>query len=309
MAGITDLPFRLLCRKLGATMAVSEMVTSKLELRNSKKTLSRLSHKGESAPISVQIAGTNPSEMADAAQFNVKQGAQIIDINMGCPAKKVCNVQAGSALLKNETLVKEILKSVVGSVDVPVTLKIRTGWDKEHKNALTISEIAQNCGISALAIHGRTRQCAYSGQAEYDLIRQVKRQSDIPIIANGDIDSVEKAQFVLQYTGADALMIGRKAQQNPWIFREIKYFLDHSKKCSKPELAEIAFEFLTLLKGIYQLYGCEHGTRVARKHIRAILFDLKPTSEVSGLSLWQQINKISDASKQYSMVENFFSST
>jgi len=301
MAGITDLPFRLLCRKLGAAMAVSEMVTSKSELWTNKKTQTRLNHQGEPSPISIQIAGTEPVTMAKAAQFNVNNGAQIIDINMGCPAKKVCNVQAGSALLKNEPLVRKILQTVVNAVDVPVTLKIRMGWDKQNLNALNIAEIAQEVGVKALTIHGRTRECGYTGEAKYDLIKQVKKLIDIPIIANGDIDSVEKAKFVLQYTQADALMIGRAAQSNPWIFREINYFLNKGKLLSKPDKTEIGFEVLKLLNGIYQLYGFEHGTRVARKHIRSMIY---PMSD--GPSLWQAVNKVKDANRQYELVKDFF---
>ncbi len=300
MAGVTDLPFRLMCRKLGAAMAVSEMVTSQARLWQHKKTQTRMKHCGESSPISVQIAGTKPDEMAQAAQFNVNQGAQIIDINMGCPAKKVCQVQAGSALLKNEALVRDILSAVVNAVDVPVTLKIRTGWDRQHKNALTIANIAQETGIQALAIHGRTRQCGYSGTAEYELIKKVKQQIDIPIIANGDIDSVDKAKYVLQYTNADALMVGREAQKNPWIFREINYFLSKDKRLSRPNPTEIVEELLILLEGIYQLYGKTHGVRVARKHIRAMIYPLS-----GGSVLWKNINKVSDASLQYQMINNY----
>lgn len=301
MAGVTDLPFRLLCRKLGAAMAVSEMVTSKSELWLNKKTQTRLVHKGEPDPISIQIAGTDPDLMAKAARFNVNHGAQIIDINMGCPAKKVCNVQAGSALLKNESLVRQILQTVVNAVEVPVTLKIRTGWNKKNQNALNIAEIAQDAGIKALAIHGRTRECAYRGDAEYDLIKQVKEQIDIPVIANGDIDSVEKAKFVLQYTRADALMVGRAAQSNPWIFREINYFLSKGKLLSNPDKAEVGFDVLQLLKGIYQLYGFDHGARVARKHIRSMIY---PMSD--GPLLWQAVNKVKDAGRQYELVKGFF---
>ena len=301
MAGVTDLPFRLLCRKLGAAMAVSEMVTSKPELWSNKKTQTRIVHSGEPGPISIQIAGTDPDLMAKAAQFNVRHGAQIIDINMGCPAKKVCNVQAGSALLKNETLVGEILRAVVNAVDVPVTLKIRNGWNKKNQNALTIAEIAQEAGIKALAIHGRTRECAYSGEAKYELIKQIKEQINIPIIANGDIDSVEKANFVLQYTRADAVMVGRAAQSNPWIFREINYFLDKGKLLSNPDKAEVGVELLQLLNGIYGLYGFEYGTRVARKHIRSMIY---PMSD--GPLFWKNINKIKDANRQYELVKEFF---
>ena len=222
MAGVTDRPFRQLCKKMGAAMAVSEMVTSNSLLYGSAKTLRRANHAGEVEPKSVQIAGADPAMMAQAARYNVERGAQIIDVNMGCPAKKVCNVMAGSALLQNEALVARILDAVVRAVpEVPVTLKIRTGWDREHRNALNVLKLAENAGIAALAIHGRTRACGYSGEAEYDTIAAVKAQASIPIIANGDIGSPEKARQVLRHTGADAVMIGRSAQGRPWIFREI----------------------------------------------------------------------------------------
>lgn len=211
MAGVTDKPFRQLCRNMGAALAISEMVTSKAELQHTLKTRSRLNHEGENTPVSVQILGTDPEQMAEAARFNVAHGADIIDINMGCPAKKVCNVAAGSALLKNESLVREILNTVVQAVPVPVTLKIRTGWDPENKNALNIARIAEQSGIQALTIHGRTRACGYKGNAEYDTIKMVKQAVSLPIIANGDINSAEKAEAVLQYTRANAVMIGRAA--------------------------------------------------------------------------------------------------
>jgi tRNA-dihydrouridine synthase B len=223
MAGVTDRPFRQLCKKLGAGLAVSEMVTSNSLLYGSEKTRRRANHEGEVDPISVQIAGADPKMMAEAARYNVDNGAQIIDINMGCPAKKICNVMAGSALLKDEPLVSQILKAVVGAVDVPVTLKIRTGWDKQNRNAVMIAKMAEDIGVLALAMHGRTRACLYMGDAEYDTIAAVKQAVNIPLIANGDITTPEKAKFVLDYTGADAVMIGRAAQGRPWIFREIEH--------------------------------------------------------------------------------------
>jgi len=226
MAGVTDRPFRMLCKSFGAGVAVSEMVTSNSLLYGSEKTKRRANHEGEVDPISVQIAGADPKMMADAAKYNRDRGAQIIDINMGCPAKKICNVMAGSALLKHEQLVDDILQAVVGAVDIPVTLKIRTGWDRENRNAIKIAQIAEEAGIKALAIHGRTRACLYRGDAEYDTIAEVKQNINIPVIANGDIISPEKAQYVLNYTKADAVMIGRAAQGRPWIFREIEHFLE-----------------------------------------------------------------------------------
>ncbi len=237
MAGVTDRPFRQLCKAMGAGMAVSEMVASNSLLWGSEKTMRRANHDGEVEPKSVQIAGADPAMMAEAAKFNVDNGAQIIDINMGCPAKKVCNVMAGSALLRDEPLVGKILDAVVRAVNVPVTLKIRTGWDKQNKNAIAVARIAESAGIQALAMHGRTRACGYTGDAEYDTIAAVKSQVNIPLIANGDISTPEKAKRVLTYTGADAVMIGRAAQGRPWIFREIEYFLKTGAHLPPPEVS------------------------------------------------------------------------
>ncbi|MBI3140479.1 MAG: tRNA dihydrouridine synthase DusB [Rhodocyclales bacterium] len=267
MAGVTDRPFRQLCKKMGAGLAVSEMVTSNSLLYGSAKTKRRANHDGEVAPISVQIAGADPRMMAEAARYNVDQGAQIIDINMGCPAKKVCNVMAGSALLQDEPLVARILEAVVGAVDAPVTLKIRTGWDKAHRNALSILRIAEGAGIRALAVHGRTRACAYTGEAEYDTIAAVKAAARIPVIANGDITTPEKAKRVLDRTGADAIMIGRAAQGRPWIFREIEHYLETGEKLSAPRVEEIHQVLRGHLADLYHFYGVDTGTRVARKHI------------------------------------------
>ena len=236
MAGVTDRPFRVLCKRLGAGMAVSEMVTSNSLLYGSVKTLRRANHEGEVEPISVQIAGADPQMMAEAAKYNVDNGAQLIDINMGCPAKKICNVMAGSALLKDEPLVSQILKAVVKAVDVPVTLKIRTGWDKQNRNAVTVARMAEDIGIQALAMHGRTRACGYTGEAEYDTIAAVRQAIKIPLIANGDITTPEKAQLVLAKTGADAVMIGRAAQGRPWIFREIEHYLVTGEHLPPPEV-------------------------------------------------------------------------
>lgn len=267
MAGVTDRPFRQLCKRFGAGMAVSEMVSSNSLLWGSEKTRRRASHEGEVAPISVQIAGADPKMMAEAARYNADQGAQIIDINMGCPAKKICNVMAGSALLKDETLVGKILDSVTKAVNVPVTLKIRTGWDTQHKNALSVAKLAEQSGIQALAIHGRTRACAYQGHAEYDTIAAVKATINIPVIANGDITTPEKAKQVLDYTKADAIMIGRAAQGRPWIFREIDYYLNTNRFLPLPEVNEIHQVLIEHLHDLYQFYGEYSGVRIARKHI------------------------------------------
>jgi tRNA-dihydrouridine synthase B len=267
MAGVTDRPFRQLCKLMGAGMAVSEMVASNSLLWGSEKTIRRGNHDGEAEPKVIQIAGADPAMLAEAAQYNVDKGAQIIDINMGCPAKKICNVQAGSALLQNETLVARILNAVVKSVPVPVTLKIRTGWNRDNKNALAIARIAEECGIQSLAIHGRTRACMYMGDAEYDTIRDVKQTVKIPVVANGDITTPEKARYVLDHTGADAVMIGRAAQGRPWIFREIAHFLRTGEKLPPPEVAEIERVLLGHVDDLYSFYGTHTGLRVARKHI------------------------------------------
>ncbi|MDX1915437.1 MAG: tRNA dihydrouridine synthase DusB [Methylophilus sp.] len=267
MAGVTDRPFRMLCKKMGAGLAVSEMVTSNSLLYGSEKTRRRANHAGEVSPISVQIAGADPKMMAEAAKYNVDHGAQIIDINMGCPAKKICNVMAGSALLKDEPLVSQILKAVVNAVNVPVTLKIRTGWDKQNRNAVAIAKMAEDIGVQALAMHGRTRACAYLGEAEYDTIAAVKQAIGIPLIANGDITTPEKAKYVLEYTGADAVMIGRAAQGRPWIFREIEHYLNHGTHMLPPTVDEIHTVMLEHLHDLYQFYGDLAGMRVARKHI------------------------------------------
>lgn len=268
MAGVTDRPFRQLCKRLGAGLAVSEMVTSNSLLYGSAKTQRRANHDGEVAPITVQIAGSDPAMMAAAALHNIERGAQIIDINMGCPAKKICHVMAGSALLKDEALVGRILEAVVKAAgETPVTLKIRTGWDQSQKNALNILNIAENTGVRALTIHGRTRCQQYSGEAEYETIRQAKTQARIPIIANGDITTPEKARHVLDITGADALMIGRAAQGRPWIFREIAHYLETGKHLPSPKVCEIHAILREHLEDLYSFYGLETGVRVARKHI------------------------------------------
>jgi len=268
MAGVTDRPFRQLCKKMGAGLAVSEMVTSNSLLYGSAKTLRRANHDGEVAPVSVQIAGADPAMMAEAARHNADHGAQIIDINMGCPAKKVCNVMAGSALMKDETLVARILTAVVESVpNTPVTLKFRTGWDRQNKNAPQIARIAEDCGVRAIAIHGRTRSDQYHGGAEYDTIALVKTLVRIPVIANGDIDSPQKARRVLDHTGADGLMIGRAAQGRPWLFREIEHFLNTGTLMPTPKSAEIHRILRDHLTDLYAFYGEDTGAKVARKHI------------------------------------------
>lgn len=303
MAGVTDRPFRQLCRQLGAALAVSEMVSSKPDLFHTRKTRSRINHDGETKPVSVQILGTDAEQMAQAAQFNVQQGADIIDINMGCPAKKVCNISAGSALLKDELLVRKILSKVAQSVPVPVTLKIRTGWDKDNKNTVNIAEIAQDNGIQALTIHGRTRACGYSGEAEYDMIKAVKQQVDIPIIANGDINSAEKAQYVLQYTGADAIMIGREAIRSPWIFSDINHYLATGTHLPEPSLQEKSKILLGLLNELYSFYGPSHGVRIARKHLAQAIKPLSGSEQ-----FWKKINRIDDAQQQFTMTQDFFNS-
>jgi tRNA-dihydrouridine synthase B len=267
MAGVTDRPFRMLCKRMGAGMAVSEMVASNSLLYGSEKTKRRANHEGEVDPISVQIVGADPKMLAQAARYNVDSGAQIIDINMGCPAKKICNVMAGSALMQNETLVKEILEAVVGAVNVPVTLKIRTGWDKTNRNAVNIAKIAEASGIQALAIHGRTRACGYTGDAEYNTIAHVKSEIKIPVIANGDITTPEKAKYVLDHTGVDAVMIGRAAQGRPWMFREIEHYLKTGEHLAAPSVAEIQQVLIGHVHELYSFYGEHTGLRVARKHI------------------------------------------
>lgn len=267
MAGISDRPFREICKQFGAGLAVSEMVASNPALRSHGRSLLKGDNEGETGLRSVQIVGTDPRHMADAARFNAGRGAQIIDINMGCPAKKVCSVAAGSALLKNEKLVGDILGAVVSAVDIPVTLKIRTGWSLENRNAVTIASIAQDAGISALTVHGRTRACKFNGEAEYETIKKVKETVRIPVIANGDIDSPEKARYVLAETGADAIMIGRAACGNPWLFGQIGHFLNHGTQAEKPSLAVFRDTVVNHLEKLYIFYGNTIGVKIARKHI------------------------------------------
>ncbi len=301
MAGVTDRPFRQLCRSLGAGMAVSEMVSSNSLLWGSEKTRRRADHSGEPDPRSVQIMGADPQLMAEAAKYNAGNGAQIIDINMGCPAKKVCNVAAGSALMKDEKLVGQILESVVEAVDVPVTLKIRTGWDRDNRNAPAIAHIAEASGIQALAIHGRTRTDAYRGEAEYETIARVKQQISIPVIANGDITSPQKALSVLQQTGADALMIGRAAQGKPWIFRSILHYLQHGELLPEPTTEEIRDLLLDHLNNLYVFYGERTGVRIARKHI-----SWYSKGQRHGAAFRQSVNRVDSAQEQLRMTREFF---
>jgi tRNA-dihydrouridine synthase B len=302
MAGITDRPFRQLCRSLGAGLAVSEMVSSNALVWGSEKTRRRIDHDGENEPVSVQIAGADPAMMADAARFNVARGAQIVDINMGCPAKKVCNVMAGSALLQDEALVGRILDAVVAAVDVPVTLKIRTGWDPARRNALRIAAIAEQAGIQALAVHGRTRACGYRGEAEHQTVCAIKAAVSIPVIANGDIDSPWKAAEVLRTTQADAVMIGRAAQGRPWVFREITHFLATGELLSPPPPAEIGRVLSGHLGNLYDFYGEYTGVRVARKHIAWY-----SKGQPGGNRFRQQINQAETAEEQLRHVDDYFS--
>ncbi|HWN30232.1 MAG TPA: tRNA dihydrouridine synthase DusB [Burkholderiales bacterium] len=301
MAGVTDRPFRQLCKKMGAGMAVTEMVSSNSLLWGSQKTLRRANHQGEVEPISVQIAGADPKMLAEAAKYNVDQGAQIIDINMGCPAKKICNVMAGSALLQDESLVGKILDATVSAVNVPVTLKIRTGWDRQNRNALRVARIAENAGIQALAVHGRTRACGFSGGAEYDTIAAVKAQVNIPVIANGDIATPEKVREVLNYTKADAVMIGRAAQGRPWIFREISHYLETGAHLPPPEVEEIRGVLNAHLDDLYQFYGEYAGVRIARKHISWY------TKGLAGSAAFRHaMNQLESSADQLAAVNRFF---
>jgi tRNA-dihydrouridine synthase B len=303
MAGVTDRPFRQLCKRLGAGYAVSEMVTSRKDLWNTLKTSRRANHEGEPGPIAVQIAGTEAAMMAEAALFNIDRGAQIIDINMGCPAKKVCNKWAGSALMQDEALALQIIEAVVNvcaSRNVPVTLKMRTGWCQSHKNAVSIARAAESAGVQMVAVHGRTRDQGYKGVAEYDTISAVKAALRIPVVANGDIRTPEQAQDVLRITGADAIMIGRAAQGRPWIFREIAHFLDTGKQLAPPLVSEVKRLLVEHLYDHYNLYDAFIGVRSARKHIGWYVRDL-PGGEAFRL----QMNALDDCEAQVAAVENF----
>jgi tRNA-dihydrouridine synthase B len=301
MAGVTDRPFRKLCRTFGAGLAVSEMIASNPALRGSIKTQRRMDHDGEVEPIAVQIAGADPTMLADCARFNADRGAQIIDINMGCPAKKVCNVAAGSALLRDEPLVGRILDAVVAAVPLPVTLKIRTGWDRCQRNAVRVARRAEQAGVRAIAIHGRTRADAFLGTAEYDTIAAVKAQVRIPVIANGDIDTPQKAAEVLRCTGADALMIGRAAQGRPWIFREIAHYLAHGVPSDPPPIAEIRAVLRRHEQELHDFDGEFSGVRVARKHVSWYTASL-----VAGAEFRRAFNALENASAQLEALERFF---
>ncbi len=302
MAGVTDRPFRQLCREMGAGLAVSEMVSSNSLLWGSEKTKRRANHEGENEPRSVQIMGADPAMMAEAARYNIDNGAQIIDINMGCPAKKVCNVQAGSALLRDEALVGRILDAVVGAAgDLPVTLKIRTGWDSQSRNGVNIARIAESAGIQALAVHGRTRADGYTGEAEYQTIASIKESITIPVIANGDITTPQKAKAVLEACGADAVMIGRAAQGRPWIFREIAHYLATGELLAEPSLEEVRDILLGHLSNLYAFYGEYTGVRMARKHI-----SWYSKGRRHGGAFRQAINRVEGAEQQLQMVQEFF---
>ncbi|MES9878251.1 MAG: tRNA dihydrouridine synthase DusB [Candidatus Sedimenticola sp. PURPLELP] len=301
MAGVTDRPFRQLCRKMGAGMAVSEMVSANSALWGTTKTVRRLDFTGEPGPISVQILGADPKTMAEAARVNVGFGAQIVDINMGCPAKKVCKVSAGSALMKDELLVGRILRSVVEATDVPVTLKIRTGWDRENRNGLEIAKIAEDCGIKALAIHGRTRADKFSGDAEYETIRSIKQSIGIPVIANGDINTPQKARQVLELTGVDGIMVGRAAQGRPWVFQEIAHYLKTGQTLARPDPQWICNILMEHLENLYEFYGEYMGVRVARKHIAWY-----SKTQPGGAEFRKTINQTESAEKQLAEISAFF---
>ena len=301
MAGVTDLPFRRLCKSMGAGVVVGEMVSSDPSLRQSRKSQLRLRHDDEPGLRIVQIAGGDAEMLAEAARYNVDNGAQVIDINMGCPAKKVCKKAAGSALLKDPKLVEEILHAVVNAVSVPVTLKIRTGWDPENRNALFIAKLAEDAGIQSLAVHGRTRADKYLGEAEYDTIAQVKQSVAIPVIANGDIDSPQKAKYVLDYTGADGVMIGRAAQGRPWIFREINYFLEHGELMPQISEQEVAKILIAHVEALHAFYGEYLGVRIARKHTAWYLAE-----ENTAKSFKQHFNQIQSAGAQLEALTEYF---
>ena len=303
MAGVTDKPFRLLCKRLGAGLAVSEMTNADPRLWQTRKSLHRMDHMGEPEPVSVQIAGYDPAMLAEAARYNVANGAQIIDINMGCPAKKVCNVWSGSALLQDEPLVARIVKAVVDAVDVPVTLKIRTGWNRDNRNALNIAHIAEDNGIAALAVHGRTRADKYEGEAEYATMAAVKTSVRIPVLANGDVTTPQQARRVLQLTGADAVMVGRGAQGRPWIFREISHYLATGELLPEPAPDEVATILLGHLEHLYAFYGEQAGVRIARKHLGWYAKD-RPENA----AFRQVANRAESADMQLRLTRDYFAS-
>jgi len=301
MAGVTDRPFRDLCRRLGAGMAVSEMVSSDVRMRQTRKSLERVDHRDEPSPRSVQIVGTDPVLMAQAARFNVDRGAELIDVNMGCPAKKVCNVLAGSALLRDEPRVAAILEAVVSAVDVPVTLKMRTGWDPQHRNGVRIARIAEAAGVSAIAVHGRTRACAFRGEAEFETVKEIRAAVRIPLIANGDMRSGEHAARVLAHTGADAVMVGRGAQGNPWIFREIRHFLRTGERATAPTHAEVRETLIEHLDELHHFYGEGRGVRIARKHLSWYCGGRPGRDE-----FWRRVNRVESAREQVQMTIRYF---
>ena len=294
MAGVTDLPYRKLCNRFGAALTVSEMVHADPALRHGSKSRLRADHRDEPAPVIAQLVGTEPAMLADAARHNLDQGAHIIDINMGCPAKKVCNKQAGSALLDDEIRVARILETVVKAVDAPVTVKIRTGTEPSRRNGVRIARIAEQCGIRAITVHGRTRACKFKGTAEYDTIREIKRSVDIPVIANGDIDSPEKAARVLEYTGADAVMIGRAAQGRPWLFGQIRDYLA-GREVTEPEFDVQVRTMLEHVESLHAFYGESTGVRIARKHIS---WYVRNTIATGGEVFWRSVNKTERAKDQ-----------
>lgn len=301
MAGVTDRPFRVLCKKLGAAMAVSEMVTSDKRLWKTPKSSLRMNYDGEPGIRSVQIAGGDPDMMAEAAALSAERGAQIIDINMGCPAKKVCNKAAGSALLKDEALVADILKAVVAAVDIPVTLKTRIGWSRDHLNGIKVAEMAEKIGITALAIHGRTRECKYHGEVNYQAIKDIKSAVSIPVFANGDIDSPEKAEQVLEFTQADGLLIGRAAQGRPWIFQEINHYLETGQRLAPPPLKEVEALLIEHLAALYDFYGEFMGTRIARKHVGWYL-----QTQPESTSFRKTFNQLDTPSEQQEAIQVYF---
>ncbi|GAC1629090.1 MAG: tRNA dihydrouridine synthase DusB [Nevskia sp.] len=301
MAGVTDRAFRMLCRRLGAGLAVSEMTSADPRMWKTEKSRTRMEHSQETGPVSVQIAGHDPQMLADAARYNVDHGAQIVDINMGCPAKKVCRVDAGSALLRDEALVASICSTVARAVAVPVTLKIRTGWSRSERNGVRIARIAEEAGIAAIAVHGRSRADRFEGEAEYDTIAAIKQSVRIPVMANGDIRTPEQARRVLEHTRADALMIGRAAQGRPWIFHELSHYLETGAVLGEPSMPWIGVLLLEHLRGIYDLYGEAHGVRIARKHIRWYCDDHQGAD-----AFWDSISSEASASVQYARVAEFF---
>jgi len=304
MAGVTDKPFRLLCKRMGAGLATTEMTTSDARLWTTRKSLRRMDHAGEPEPVSVQIAGYDPAMLAQAARYNADQGAQIVDINMGCPAKKVCNVYAGSALLQDEALVARICQTVVAAVDIPVTLKIRTGWNRDNRNGVRIARIAEDSGIAALAVHGRTRADLYAGEAEYETIAAIKQSVSIPVFANGDVDTPQKARTVLDATRCDGLLIGRAAQGRPWIFREIAHYLATGELLAPPDASEVCAILCGHLEALYAFYGEVAGVRIARKHLSWYAKERAENSAFRNI-----VNRAESAREQLRLTREYFNAT